>query len=189
MNDAPPPTWNDRKGRAWRLELDTQLLRDVRKISGVDLPGAMDGSAWLTLARDHELFVQVLWLCHREQAEAMGVEEEEFGRGLAGDAFDRAFAALEKAWVLFYPAAQRRLAEAIIGQVHATIAAQQAETLANLQGPQVQEVVQSQLTKASQRVAAELHRLKTADLGPSGMRSTKPPPSPGSSPGGTRFGS
>lgn len=70
----------------------------MRDRLGIDLTNRAD---YLRLANDTTLYVRVLWLLCSAQADRRGVTPEQFGRSLAGNAIDRATAALIAASVPF----------------------------------------------------------------------------------------
>lgn len=106
-------TFTDNKGRSWEIALDVAAMKRVRSALGVDLYKATDDGLRPLgeLLKDGILFVDVLFVLCREQAKEQGVSDEDFGRGLAGDAVEHAAAAFLEALVSFTPSQKRAALE------------------------------------------------------------------------------
>jgi hypothetical protein len=103
-------TFADNKSRTWALSLDVASLKRVRDMLGVDLRfAAFGGPLLLRLADDAELLVNVLYVLCKDQADTRGVSDEDFGRGLVGEAIAAATNALVMALADFMPPARRRV--------------------------------------------------------------------------------
>jgi hypothetical protein len=188
-----PGLWRDNKDRQWLIELDYALCKRIKSETRIDLPGSMDGQAWFTLQSSIEKLVEVLWVCCEEQADQAGVDETSFGKGLGGDAIDRARAALERAWLLFCPAAQRRLAQHILAQIQATRELELTAAIEEMNGPSAKNLVSKSIDKARKQVRQEMDRMaaldpprRTPSARPFGTSDSSGLPSPESSPGDTR---
>lgn len=94
--------FTDEAGREWAVEVNCGTLWRVRDALGVnltaDLPAVME-----RLAKDPALLANVLFVVCERQADGRGVSDEEFGRGLRGEAIGRAAGALVAALVEFSP--------------------------------------------------------------------------------------
>jgi hypothetical protein len=89
-------TFRDSAGRTWPIEVHVTSVRRVRDMVGVDLlsMGTGDHSLYAKLANDPVLLCNVLYVLCRDEANRLGVSDEEFGKGLAGQAIDDATSAL-----------------------------------------------------------------------------------------------
>ena len=118
--------FKDLAGRYWSVRVDVGAVKRVRSALGVDLmqvaqgknsEGGREPGVLERLASDPVLLVDVIYVLCRDQAEAHGVSDEEFGAAMAGDALDHAVQAMLGAIVDFFPhprerAALKRLLEA-----------------------------------------------------------------------------
>jgi hypothetical protein len=108
-------TFTDEAGREWNLRLDYSAVRQIRKSLGVDLIDLKgQGAAFARMADDLELLVNVLYLALADQCAAKGITDEEFGRGLAGEAFQEAANALQEAAISFLPPPDREAARRLL---------------------------------------------------------------------------
>lgn len=104
------PTFTDTAGRAWTVELNIAAVKRVRSLTGTDLLEVLGGKLIDRLISDPVLLVDVLFAVLKPEADAKGVGDEDFGRGMAGDAIDQATQALLQAIVSFCPSPKDRAA-------------------------------------------------------------------------------
>lgn len=95
-------------GQSFTIELDTPLIREVRKELDVDLVAA-DMSGEAKASSDIATLVDVLWILCREQAEKHGISADVFGRGIKGDTWEAAVLALRRAIAFFSPSSSRSM--------------------------------------------------------------------------------
>jgi hypothetical protein len=95
-------------GREWLVAVDGPKIRTVRKECGVDL-GARDCSQFDKLTNDPLLAQDVLWQLCRKDAEAAGLDCEQFQGLLSGDVGEAAGISLIEAVIDFFPSQQRKL--------------------------------------------------------------------------------
>lgn len=120
-----PAVFTDEAGREWSLRLDYSLVRHLRKRLAIDLADLKgQGEALAKMADDIELLVNTIYLIVEQQCQAKGVTDEDFGRGLAGDAFERARLALLESIINFTPPQDR--GAALMVQAILTTARKQA---------------------------------------------------------------
>ena len=88
--------FQDNQGREWSLAIDTNGVKRVRDLLGVDLMEIVSkGSDVLErLYYDPVLIVDVLFVLLKPQADAEKITDQSFGEALTGDAIDRGHAAL-----------------------------------------------------------------------------------------------
>ena len=102
--------FTDASGRTWELTVIVSAVKRVRDLLE-------------RLADDPVLLVDVLYVLCKPQADAKGVSDEDFGRGMVGGVLDDAASALMKELLDFFPSAQRARA---LGKMARKIEAQQA---------------------------------------------------------------
>lgn len=105
------PTFTDTLGRTFVVVIDVAAVKRVREVLQVDLVDAAAGALFEKLASDPILLADVLRLVCRPDAEPpVPLAPEEFTKGLSGNVFDDAGAALIRALLDFFPKAQRAAA-------------------------------------------------------------------------------
>lgn len=97
--------FKDSTGREWSVNVVVDTIEKVREI-GVDL-GDVTAQAMKRLAIDDVLLVRSLWLICEAQADKAGVNPQQFGESLFGDALDDAYEALRGALDDFFPRRKR----------------------------------------------------------------------------------
>jgi len=111
--------FKDSAGRYWAVRVDVGAVKRVRAALGVDLmqvaerknaEGGREPGVLERLASDPVLLVDVIYVLCRDQAEAQGVSDENFGATMAGDALDGAVKAMLGALVDFFPNPRERAA-------------------------------------------------------------------------------
>jgi len=115
--------FTDSQGRMWNVTVNVGAIKRVRDLLGVDLLDVANGDLLSRLADDPCLLVDVLFVLCKPEADAKGVGDEDFGRGMVGGVLDEASAALIKELLDFFPSAQRALA---LGRMARKIVEQEA---------------------------------------------------------------
>jgi len=110
-------TFRDNAGREWAIEVTVAAVKRVRSLIQVDLLEAADGKLLEKLASDPVLLCDVVFCLVQPEAKARGISDEDFGRGLAGEAIERATAAFLEELVDFFPPARRRLLSKALGKL------------------------------------------------------------------------
>ena len=102
--------FRDNEGRTWLVQVTTTTLKRVKSLLDVDLGKmAADGSLYKVLAEDPILLCDLLYAICKPEADARNIKDEDFGRGLAGDAIDAATTALMEGLIDFFPKGRREL--------------------------------------------------------------------------------
>ena len=102
--------FRDNEGRSWTIQVTTTTLKRVKSLLGFDLGKmAADGSLYKVLADDPILLCDLLYAICKPQADERKLSDEDFGRGLAGDAIDAATTALMEGLIDFFPKGRREL--------------------------------------------------------------------------------
>lgn len=104
-------SFSDKSGRVWQVAIDVASLKQVRVLTGVEIGKLADKNfaGLAELFADVERLVNVLYVLCREQADAAGVNDEAFGRGLGGDQFEKASDAFYEAFTDFCRSQSRTL--------------------------------------------------------------------------------
>jgi hypothetical protein len=150
------PSFTDRAGRTWFLELNYGLARQIHKDHQVDFANAHNGEALRKLASDDELLVTVLFALVEQQAEACGVTPEQFAEGLDGATFEQAGEAIGQMIALFTRPTIRPVVEEMLAQGRAGRQAAVELATAKLRGPEAQAAIARELDKLDQRMTAAL---------------------------------
>lgn len=81
-------TFTDNAGRTWTVQVNVAAIKRVRGLVGIDLYKLVDDGfqALAKLVSDPVQLADVLYCLVKDEADAKQVSDEEFGRGLAGDA-------------------------------------------------------------------------------------------------------
>jgi len=116
-------TFTDSQGRTWSVVVNVSAVKRVRDLLDVDLLDVANGELLSRLADDPCVLVDVLFALCKPEADAKGVTDEDFGRGMVGGVLDEAASALMKELLDFFPSAQRARA---LGKMARKIAEQQA---------------------------------------------------------------
>lgn len=119
-------TFADKDGTAWSVALTVGDLEDCKE-AGADLrPVLRDETKLINLLfHEPDTLVRVMWvLCHR-QAEADGVEPEQFARLFDGPTLERASVALVEAVIDFFP--RSKVAATLRANLHKLLAKMDAD--------------------------------------------------------------
>ena len=104
-------TFHDNADRTWTVAINVDALKRVRSLCDVDLVDALqDGGTLLEkLTTDPVLLCDVIFAVCKEEADAKGVSDVDFGKGMAGDPIEEATAALLEELVGFFPRGRREV--------------------------------------------------------------------------------
>ena len=105
-------TFTDNAGRTWTVTVNVDAVKRVRTLLDINLLDVLDDGCKL-LAELHDdpvLLVDVLYCLCKPEADAQHVTDEEFGRGMSGDALLQAATALFEGLSDFFPNARQRAA-------------------------------------------------------------------------------
>lgn len=103
--------FTDAKNREWILTLDPIVIDDVHKELSISLYTITDdkGVALTELYGNVPVFCNLVYIIVREQAQALGVDERGFMRGMAGDALEAMGQAFYQCLAEFAPKKKREL--------------------------------------------------------------------------------
>jgi hypothetical protein len=169
-------TFQDNAGHVWSVTLDVTAVRRVKGRLGLNLYGLLDDGfrGLAALVADPLSLCDVLYVLCEDEAQKRGVTDEDFGRGLRGEAITAAARAFHDEFADFYHdplvrAGLRRTAEAR-GRLEATL------TESAMVGLEAEMARLEGLDPAS--LASELRALSGASPAPS---ASTPAPSPSAS--------
>jgi hypothetical protein len=98
-------TFADHTGRIWTVTIHVQAVKRCRALAGVDLYGLVDEKfeGLSKLLSDPCGLVDVLYVLCKDEADKLGVSDEDFGRSLGGDSLERASTAFLEELTDFFP--------------------------------------------------------------------------------------
>lgn len=102
-------TFKDNADRTWTVTVNVDAIKRVRSLLSIDLMEAVEGKLIERLVGDPVLLCDVIYCVCKEDADAKGITDEEFGRAMAGDAIELATTALLEELVDFFPQGKRQL--------------------------------------------------------------------------------
>ena len=102
-------TFKDNADRTWTVTVNVDSIKRVRSLLNIDLMEAVEGKLIERLIGDPILLCDVIYCVCKEDADAKGITDEEFGRSMAGDAIELATTALLEQLVDFFPQGKRQL--------------------------------------------------------------------------------
>ena len=129
-------SFKDANGREWIIKIDAPKIAEVRSALNVNLI-AKDYSAFVELANDEVLLVNVLWVLVRDQAD--GLTDVQFGRAMVGDPIEHATGALVRAVCDFFPHRQRGMLHSLRERQAAILEAGNKLVLEKINDPALQE--------------------------------------------------
>jgi len=123
------PTFEDTEKRTWSIVVTVATIKRVKELAKVNLLDILDGDLIERLVRDPVLLCDAIFAICKPKADERKVSDEDFGRAMAGDAIDKASAALLEALTDFFPTARERanlkraldVTEKAIGKAHERI--------------------------------------------------------------------
>ena len=106
------PTFQDKNGQSWLVEIHAPAMKKVRDLLKVDLWSLLDGnfSGLTKLLNDPCTLVDVLYVLCKAQADAAGITDEQFGMALVGDSYGTACDCFQEAYSDFFPSPALRAA-------------------------------------------------------------------------------
>ena len=102
-------TFKDNADRTWTVTVNVDAIKRVRSLLDIDLMQAVEGKLIERLIGDPVLLCDIIYCVCKEDADAKGITDEEFGRAMAGDAIELATTAMLEELVDFFPQGKRQL--------------------------------------------------------------------------------
>lgn len=105
---AGPRSFTDTAGRTWPMTITVTDLKRVRQLTGIEL-GKLTLQGLAELVADPATFADMLYVLVKDDADRIGVSDEQFGRSLSGDGLQSAALAFWRAWADFCPSQTRQV--------------------------------------------------------------------------------
>jgi len=166
--------FTDNTGRKWLVEINISAVKNVRGLLNLDLLD-LGHETLATMVDDPVALCDVLYVLCREQARAAGVSDEDFGRGMRGDAIDGAVSAFISELTDFTPSRRRRLLQAAMEKMKILEDRATEKTMMMLTGDRLDRLLEEKLEEKLDETLCE-----GTDFG---GESTSSPASPASTPG------
>ena len=98
-------SFKDNAGRTWTISIHVAAVKKLRGLLGIDLYSLVDDrfQGLAKLLGDPVSLVDVIFVLCKEEADKLGVSDEDFGRDMAGDAILLASEAFVEELTDFFP--------------------------------------------------------------------------------------
>jgi hypothetical protein len=156
--------FKDHFGRDWDVEINVAQIKRVKNRLGHDI-GKLEGdriTGLLSILEDPILLCDTLFVLCEQQAKDRGINDEQFGESLQGDAILEAQEKLLEAFANFYPSQSRPLFATLV------------QKLKNLRSVAIQ-AAGREIEKASTKAEADLLKSVTGSPESSGSTPTRSP--------------
>ncbi len=100
--------FKDNKNRKWEIEVNIFTVKLVKDLLGVNIVDLKDDETMSKIKNDMIFIIDVIFVLCKEQADKLGISDEEFAKGLMGDPLENAVSAFIEAWTDFFPEATRK---------------------------------------------------------------------------------
>lgn len=137
-------SWKDSEGNKWNLSINVFTLKKVKADTGVDLLAIASGDkdASESLA-DVFKMAEVLWSLTEKQAEERGINPDQFGERLAGDAFEDAAKQLLEDLVEFFPEKKRKAFRLLLQKAEEFEDSRMDAAIKKLEDPETMKAIQA----------------------------------------------
>ena len=100
----------DKSRRTWEVAINVAAVKRIRGLLGIDLYALVDDGfkSLSKLVSDPVTLADVLYCLCKDQADKQSINDEDFGRALAGDAITHAADAFVEELIDFFPDARAR---------------------------------------------------------------------------------
>ena len=102
-------TFVDNMGKTWTVTVNVGTIKRVKDLLGINLVQAITGDLIEKVENDICLFVDILYVVCKQQAQANNISDEKFGELLGGDSLEKATEAFLDQLIDFFPETRRRL--------------------------------------------------------------------------------
>ena len=102
-------TFVDNMGKTWTVTVNVGTIKRVKDLLGINLVQAITGDLIEKVENDICLFVDILYVVCKQQAQANNISDEKFGELLGGDSLEKATEAFLDQLIDFFPEAKRNL--------------------------------------------------------------------------------
>ena len=140
-------TFKDNADRTWTVTVNVDAIKRVRSLLSIDLMEAVEGKLIERLIGDPVLLCDVIYCVCKEDADAKGITDEEFGRAMAGDAIELATTALLEELVDFFPQGKRQLLKKALAKLETLQETMLAVVSERLDSPELDAQLLAELRK------------------------------------------
>ena len=140
-------TFKDNADRTWTIAVNVGAIKRVRSLISLDLMEAVEGKLIERLIGDPVLLCDVIYCLCRDDADAKGISDEEFGRAMAGDAIELATTALLEELVDFFPQGKRQLLRKALAKLKTLQTTMLSLVDARLESPEFEAQIAAELKK------------------------------------------
>ena len=113
--------FKDSLGRPWTLAITVGSLKRIEAHAGFDIADISNGKAVSLFTGDHRDLVPVIWPLISKQAEANGIDVDNFSDALWGEGLANATAAVKEALLDFFPPDRRPVIRAMTEKMDAVM--------------------------------------------------------------------
>ncbi len=160
-------SFKDNSGRTWTLRIDVDAVKRVRELLDIDLLAVIEGKHIDRLTNDPLFLCDVVYAVCKPQADERRVSDAEFGRGMYGDAFEAAYAALTEALIAFFPPGRRAPLAKVIQKTKTLAEKAMALAEAKLDDPRLSQLLERELAKLEAQIESMLRGDSSTDALPS----------------------
>ncbi len=140
-------TFKDNADRTWTVTVNVDAIKRVRSLLDIDLMQAVEGKLIERLIGDPVLLCDIIYCVCKEDADAKGITDEEFGRAMAGDAIELATTAMLEELVDFFPQGKRELLRKALAKLETLQATAIDVVSKRLDSPELDRHLEAELKK------------------------------------------
>lgn len=102
--------FKDSSGRLWEVVVDHGRVMQLKALLAIDVYGMIKSglSSLADILGDIPQIINIAYVLCKDQADRLGVSDEQFGESLGGDALEDLIAAVQEAFIDFFPNRRHR---------------------------------------------------------------------------------
>lgn len=167
--------FKDKAGRPWDVDINVVTVGRVRKALGINLLELVVPKSKLNeQLEDAETLVNVLYLLCKDQADAKGITDEDFGRALDIDSIDEGWDAILEGVVGFSRRAARPALQKVLDKARKYKTIQEEQIQKELADPELD----ARLDKAMEEAMAKMLGTSPTDTSTTALSSSESVESP-----------
>lgn len=145
--------FKDDSGVDWAVDLNVTEIKRVRELAGVDLLDISGGKVFEKVLTDPIYLANTLFVLCEEQCKTREMSEEDFGKILKGDVWDRAAEALIQAVVDFSRNPKARAALGLVAGKYRELEARSSEiAIQQIQSPAMEKAMADGLERVRKEI-------------------------------------
>jgi hypothetical protein len=145
-------TFKDTAGRTWSLSLNILNAKKLRDTLAIDLFDENVGETIARLSGDPVLLADVLFLIVKDEADAKGISDEDFGSALGGDVITTATESFLEELVDFYPEKKRAILQGLLVKINQAEERLMDETIEMIGSEAMDRFIEEQITEMKSRL-------------------------------------